>query len=395
MHRMTALAAPTPPHAPRSPWRAVAGLTLAVLLAHLALLFLAPMGVGAKPSPLEARFSTRTIVIAPTPVAETPAPAAAPAATVAQAPAPKPPRPRAVRPPKPVVAAKSAPEPQPQPTPEPTAGTSPAEAIDATAQAAQSASTATAAEPTSSPATPDAGPAGAPGVAGTGDAQRVTGPQSLRVPGSVKLRYDVSGQQGTSPMKGVYGEVDWLQDGNAYDARLSLGVLFKTLRTQRSTGTINGNGIEPDRFSDQRKAEVASHFVRSEGKVVFSNNAPSVPLLVGAQDRLSVVMQLGAMLAGDPNRFPAGSTIAIQTVGPRDADIWTFNVGEEEALNLMAGDITARKLTRLPRKEFDDKIELWLAPTLGYLPVRIKQTQPNGDFADMQLRDQTSLRQPQ
>ena len=195
-------------------------------------------------------------------------------------------------------------------------------------------------------------------------------------------------------MQGVYGEVDWLQDGNAYDARLSLGVLFRTLRTQHSSGVVGPTGIEPERFSDTRKTEVASHFVRSEGKVVFSNNVPSVPLLVGAQDRLSVVMQLGAMLAGDPARFPAGSTIAIQTVGPRDADIWTFNVGEEETLDLLYGPVKAIRVTRNPRREFDDKIEVWLAPGLDYLPVRLKQTQPNGDFADMRMRDHLPARPP-
>ena len=30
--------------------------------------------------------------------------------------------------------------------------------------------------------------------------------------------------------------------------------------------------------------------------------------------------------------------------------------------------------------------ELWLAPDMGYLPVRIKLTQANGDFADLLLR---------
>ena len=44
-------------------------------------------------------------------------------------------------------------------------------------------------------------------------------------------------------------------------------------------------------------------------------------------------------------------------------------------------------LTRNARAPFDDTVELWLAPSLGYLPVRIKLTQPNGDFADMQLRE--------
>ena len=51
------------------------------------------------------------------------------------------------------------------------------------------------------------------------------------------------------------------------------------------------------------------------------------------------------------------------------------------------GDVVARRLTRNARQPFDDTVELWLAPVLGHLPVRIRLTQPNGDFADMQLRE--------
>jgi hypothetical protein len=155
---------------------------------------------------------------------------------------------------------------------------------------------------------------------------------------------------------------------------------------------IGAGGIEPARFSDTRRSEVAAHFMREQGQVVFSNNAPSVPLLPGAQDRLSVMLQLGAFMAGDPARYSPGAAFAIQTVGPRDADLWIFKVEGDEHLTLPAGQYNARKLTRNPRKPFDDKVELWLAPELGYLPVRIRQTQDNGDFADFQLRDAQGAR---
>jgi hypothetical protein len=216
----------------------------------------------------------------------------------------------------------------------------------------------------------------------------------LRVPPSVRLKFAVTGQQGTVPLQGVFGELAWSQDGRAYDARLTLRFLFKTLRTQHSSGAIGPTGIEPDRFSDTRKTEVASHFVRDQGQVVFSNNAPAVPLMPGAQDRLSVMLQLGALLAGDPARYPEDGAVAIQTVGPRDADIWLFKIGAEETLQLPAGEVAARRFTRNPRKPFDDTVELWLAPSLGWLPVRIRLTQPGGDFADMQLRERLPGAEP-
>jgi hypothetical protein len=41
---------------------------------------------------------------------------------------------------------------------------------------------------------------------------------------------------------------------------------------------------------------------------------------------------------------------------------------------------------RHPRKEYDTRVELWLARTLDYLPARLRITQANGDVADQQLK---------
>jgi len=379
---------------PRPPWGRLALLTLAVLLLHLLLLVLAPSAIGPQPSPLATKFITRTIVIGPPPVAEVPAQAPSPPAA---APAPRPAPPRAVRPrPAPHPAAPATQPPPPQTLVEAAPDTSSQDLIaqpaDAAAEAAQ--------PPASGTSAPANAAASAGSGSGSGSAEptpgqpasgNIAGAVPLRIPGSVRLRFAATAQQGASPMQGVFGDLVWLQDGQHYDARLALNFLFRTVRSQHSTGAIGPTGIEPARFSDTRRTEVASHFVRDQGVVIFSTNAPSVPLLAGAQDRLSIVMQLGALLAGDPARYPPGMVIAVQTVGPRDAEIWTFNVGEEERLAVPAGEFAARKLTRNPRLPFDDKIELWLAPELGYLPVRIRQTQENGDFADLQLRQMLPL----
>jgi len=353
--------------AERTAWRTPLVVSAVVVAAHLALLGAIPIGHTPDAQTPAERFITRTIVITPPPVVEAPKPVPAPAPPPA-APRPKPVKPRPVPAPAPVPQAITA---APEPGPETTAA--PAPPGNASPAGETSAATTASAAPEPPPPPPPPPPAEAP--------------PPLAVPGAVRLKFAVTGQQGVAPMSGVFGELTWQQDGQAYEARLSLSFLFKTLRTQQSTGHIGPAGITPDRFSDTRKTEVASHFVRDQGQIVFSNNAPSVPLLPGAQDRLSVILQLGALLAGDPARYPTDGAIAIQTAGPRDADIWIFKIGEEENLRLPGGDFAARKLTRNPRYPYDDKVELWLAPALGYLPVRILLTQPNGDFADMRLRE--------
>jgi len=360
--------------APRPAWHGLVLLTVIIALVHVLGLGLVPAGREHDTAvPLGGKFSTRTIVLAP------PAPAAPPATPVPTPAAPKPrPKPKPKLKPLPV---------QPLRAPAPEATESPL-------------LTATLRSPTPSPPPSDPTPdtTGVPATATTEvpasagaaatDAPQTTGTQALKIPGSTRLDFSVSGQQGTTPYQGGYGELNWLQNGTDYDLQLTLKLLFFTLFNQHSVGQIGREGLAPDRFAEKRRnrAEQATHFVRDTSRIVFSNNKPDVPLQPGAQDRLSVLVQLGALLAGDAARYPPGSTITVQTAGTSDSDSWTFNVEGDETLDLPVGTTPTRKLSRSPRREFDDKVELWLAPRLDYLPVRLRVTQAKGDFFDIQLR---------
>jgi hypothetical protein len=166
---------------------------------------------------------------------------------------------------------------------------------------------------------------------------------------------------------------------------MTVRALFLGARTMSSSGQVGAQGLAPVRFADKSKSEVAAHFEPDKGQISFSANTPPAPWVEGGQDRVSVVLQLGGMLAGNPAGFPDGSTITLFTVGPRDADYWTFRVEGAEVLHLPFGEVAALKLSRQPRREYDQKVELWYAPALGYLPVRNKITQANGDFVDQEL----------
>jgi hypothetical protein len=59
-------------------------------------------------------------------------------------------------------------------------------------------------------------------------------------------------------------------------------------------------------------------------------------------------------------------------------------MGTMETLELPGGTVQALKLTRNPRQPYDQQVDIWLAPTLGYLPARIRILESNGDFIDQQ-----------
>jgi len=207
----------------------------------------------------------------------------------------------------------------------------------------------------------------------------------ITIPGSVRLLYDVQGQVKKMDYK-ARSELLWRQDGSQYDLRFEVSAFLVGSRVQTSRGKLTTQGLAPERFSDKSRNERAAHFNYDQGKVTFSANSPDAPLAAGMQDRLSVFIQLGALLAGNPGAFPPGTTISQATVGPRDADLWKVTVAGEETLRVLGEEVKTLRLTRPPGQQYDTQVELWYAPSMGFLPVRIRLTQPSGDFADMQLR---------
>ena len=208
---------------------------------------------------------------------------------------------------------------------------------------------------------------------------------AFKIPAPVFLKYQVLGMSKQMNYS-AWAEFSWQHDGQRYDSKLEVGAFLLGSRSQTSQGTLGAEGLMPQRFGDKFRSEVASHFQRDKGVISFSTNAPEVPLLKGAQDRLSVVMQIAALLSADPERYPVGTMLSFQTVATRDAEVWLFLVEKSETLQLPYGDVSTIKVNRKPRKEFDQSIELWFAPSIDYLPVRLRVTNANGDFVDQQLR---------
>ena len=357
-----------------------------VVLAHLLVLQGSPLRFGAKPahSTSAARaFSTRSVEAVPA----LEAPPAAPAKAAAQ---PAKPRPTRSRPkiPSEVPAAPEIAAPVAIDT----------IATEAAANPAELASTSASGSPTQATQADLATPANVQATAAVGSATvtatpvaeippagpKTTPVTAMSLPGSVRLQYKVTGGS-----KGLTyyanAELAWRNSGTDYDASLRVSAFLLGARSMTSVGAVTKDGLAPTRFADKYKSEVAAHFETDKGKITFSANTPDAPWIEGTQDRVSVFMQLAGMLAGKPSDFPPGSSITLYTVGPRDADSWTFLVEAEERLQLPAGDIAALKLTRKPRREFDQKVEIWYAPSMNYLPVRNRITQQNGDFIDQQL----------
>lgn len=341
-------------------------LTLTVLLVHLALLQTLPLHLPMAQTEVTSSFATRTVVL---PSETLLAPARAVTAT----------------PTKPKPTPSKVPQPAPQPVPEiPTSADSDV-SIASVSSAAPSAEAAL--EPTAEPMISAAAPVPAPNTPTTANEAAFS---ADRLPGSIKLVYRVESNKFPYRLR---SELLWQQRELTYQARLSISA-FGQARVQTSRGLVDRHGLAPERFSDKYRSEVAAHFNREQGLVTFSANTPDLPLQPGAQDRLSVLVQLATLVASTPQRFTPGTTLSVQTIGPRDGDLWLFTFGDMEALELPGGPQMGLKLVRQPRQTYDQKLEVWLAPGLAYLPARIRITEANGDYVDQKWEASESADAP-
>lgn len=204
-------------------------------------------------------------------------------------------------------------------------------------------------------------------------------------PAPVLLNYELSGTS-----KGVRytasASISWKQQDNSYQLRHDIQAFLFGKRSQTSAGQMGATGLLPTRFGDQFRQEQAAHFDRAKGLLIYSANTPSQAIEEGAQDRVSLFVQLAAAMAGTPDLRSLGQTLSFQVVSAKQAEIWKFAVLGEEKITTPLGDLDSLKLHRVPRNEYDQKIDMWLSPAHGYLPARLRITQANGDVIEETLK---------
>lgn len=344
-------------------WR-ITGLAIVVLIVHLSILDSASIRLNLQPAPATMAFTTRSIT-PPTPAPELP-PVLKP---VVKPPAKFPPKPQIKQPIQPQTSLETTPIDRPE-------ATSPARVTEMPMVQAK--------ETSVEPLQPETAPAV--------DSSATQTAAAFTALNSAKHLYSVIFTKNGNANSGK-AELVWRQDGGSYVLDLSASYLSIPVFQWNSTGRLMPQGLLPTRFSDKRfrKSEVAAHFNYEQGKVSFSANTPDAALLAGGQDRVSVILHIAGLLAGDPARYPPTTTFSLQTVSATEAEPWLFIVNEPETLNLPAGPQSALRITRNPRREFDQKIELWFAPAFNYLPVRFRFTETNGDFVDAQLQSSQTL----
>ncbi len=368
----------TQPHQPTRPARVVTWLTLAVLLAHaISLAWLASRWREAPAMPLMgAPMLTRTISQqVPTPQAVAPQQNPVPALV-------KPAQPAITTIAKTTVVQTPT---APPPTPSPIAAPAPPQpATDTT------------------PPTPNAalasGPGGNVGIPHSGFAIGPTAPPPAPVastpqgsvtdvlaswPGDTRLRYRVTGYF-RGELTGD-AQVTWQRQKERYQTQVDVSIGFLASIVMTSQGQVTPQGLRPAAYEETRRS--GRRIVAAvDDQFVTLNDGKKVPRPEGVQDTASQFVELSNQFATGRAVLQVGKTVTLPLARPGGVNEWTYDIVEETTLYTpRLGPVQAFHLKPRPVANPRGNVtaEMWFAPSLQYLPVKIRINLDEKTYLDL------------
>jgi hypothetical protein len=311
----------------------------------------------------------------------TPPQAAAPAPAAPKKPAAGRPRRKALPPPDEAASA---------PAPVASAASDAASGVEAVAAAASAASQPAAPASSASSASSAVAAASAPGPVASAPSHATTKP--FEWPASTRIKFKLTGQY-RGEVQGS-AQVDWLLSGTHYQVHVDtfIGPKFAPIfrRSVSSDGEIGEQGLHPHRYDEETKVAIASpkrKYVLFEGdEVELSESGKREPRLPGVQDAASLFVQFTYSFTTNPSQLAAGNVIVIPLALPRKQEPITYDVIGMETLDTPLGPLpTVHVKPRVPPRpgKPDLTVELWFAPNLEYLPVRMRARQDDQNYLDM------------
>ena len=174
---------------------------------------------------------------------------------------------------------------------------------------------------------------------------------------------------------------EWQLEGNTYAFRstvetIGIAALFKSIKaTQESRGEITASGFRPTEFTQERgKGTEKARFDWKRSTV--KNGDEEDALVAGTQDVLSVYYQLAW-------NAPTRGILEIPIATGRKLDQYRFEVIGTEALSTEDGP---QQTTHVRVKAGSDIMDMWLAPKISPLPLRITILNKKGELYDQRAK---------
>ncbi len=182
-------------------------------------------------------------------------------------------------------------------------------------------------------------------------------------------------------------QLDWEpQPDGSYRLAWRLTLAGRPTTGWSSQGLLSTeDGLLPLRMVEHRgeRATRAVNFQRDRQVVSFSGSTATHALEAGTQDRASWLVQLAGLAQAMGPRLRAGHSLVVPVALPGgQLDAWQFDALGPVLLDLpgRTAALPCVHLLREPTRPWDQRVEVWLAPSMGHWPVQLRHTPvPSGE----------------
>jgi hypothetical protein len=211
----------------------------------------------------------------------------------------------------------------------------------------------------------------------------------FKLPPSADLVYSIKAKQSGLAINGD-ALIQWNAANNKFSVTTETrAMLVGKILDAKSEGAIDEFGLAPATFTEKRfrKEPTTASFNRQTKTISFTQSAQTYPIKGGEQDRNSAIWQLIAVARGNQAKFKPGSAWFFFVAGQRDAEQWTFKVTAHEKIGTPLGDIDALHIERMaPPDSKGQHLDIWLAPSMEWYPVRLRYTDSDTEFIEQTLQ---------
>jgi hypothetical protein len=188
--------------------------------------------------------------------------------------------------------------------------------------------------------------------------------------------------------------VEWVRAGTRYQVHLDvwIGAQVAPLvgRRMTSDGELTEAGLVPQRYDEETRAlfrELRRRTIRFDGDRVLLPNGRQPERPAGVQDAASQFVQLTWLFTVHPELLRAGRTIELPLALPTKVVTWSYDIVGTDVLDTPLGPVETFHVRprAVPRPGGDLVAEAWFAPTLAYLPIRLRIRQDEATYVDLRL----------
>jgi Protein of unknown function (DUF3108) len=208
-------------------------------------------------------------------------------------------------------------------------------------------------------------------------------------PDSFEIVYDYKFNDGANENE-QQSALTWWTDLENYSIDWKITSHSNTIAFQ-SVGVIDGNLLVPYYFYDSTSLNSSICFQKEDVRKSEKQCSTQIAYVYGVQDKLSVLLQVVGVIANKEGLSLQERMLALTVQESTVLETWEVSFQGAGKFQTVDGIVDVQKIKLQSKSQSADQMEIFIAPHMGGIPVRISGMRIGGRIADFVFHSKKRL----